>query len=125
MKVRPLNTLNEYSLGFAFFQLLCEIFLIPEVCLHLFEVHATDGCEGILGDGGGHVCHSLLGGGSTDLGDVLGAVSSMTATVELALATLILRLLAVPDSVSVLAVVEALVASQRRGFVLLLLIVPG
>ena len=40
----------EYSLGFAFSQLLCEIFLIPEVGLHLLKVHATDGCEGVLGD---------------------------------------------------------------------------
>ena len=48
----------------------------------------------------------------------------MTATVELALAALILQVLAVLDSVSVLAAVEALVASQRRGLALLLLIVP-
>ena len=40
----------EYSLGFAFSQLLCKIFLVPEVCLHLLKVHAADGCEGILGD---------------------------------------------------------------------------
>ena len=116
----------EYSLGLAFSLLLCEIFLIPEVGLHLFKIHATDSCEGVLGDGRGCVGSCLFGRGSVNLCDILGAGALMAASVELALAALILRLLAVLYSMSILAAVEALVASWCRGLRLsLLLIVPG
>ena len=40
----------EYSLGFAFSLLLCEILFIPEVGLHLFKIHAMDGSKEVLGD---------------------------------------------------------------------------
>ena len=40
----------EYSLGLAFSLLLCEIFLILEVGLHLFEVHAMNSGERVFGD---------------------------------------------------------------------------
>ena len=115
----------EYSLGLAFSQLLCEIFLIPEVHLHLFKVHAVDGCKGILGDRRGCVCGGLFGGGGMNLGSILGAISVMPTSVELALTALILWLLAIPNSVSVLAAVEALVASWHRGLTLLLLVIQG
>ena len=84
-----------------------------------------DGSEGVLGDRRGCMGRSLFSRGSVNLGDVLGAVLSMTATVELALVALILQLFAVPDTMSILAAVEALVALWHRGLALLLLIIPG
>ena len=115
----------EYSLGLAFSQLLCEIFLIPAVHLHLFKVHAMDGCKGVLGDRRGCVCGCLFHRGGVDFSSILGTVPAMSTAVELALAALILQLLAVPNSVSVLATIEALVALRCRSLALLLLIVPG
>ena len=38
----------EYSLGFAFSLLLCEILFVPEVGLHLFKVHSSNGGEGVF-----------------------------------------------------------------------------
>ena len=42
----------EYSLGFAFSQLLGEFFSVPEICLHLVEIHAPNGGERVPGGGG-------------------------------------------------------------------------
>ena len=80
----------EYSLGFAFSRLLYKILLVPEVCLHLFKIHAMDGCEGVLGDGRGCVCGGLFCQGGVDLGNVLQTVTLMATTMELAFTTLIL-----------------------------------
>ena len=41
----------EYSLGFAFSLLLCEILFVPEVGLHLFKVHASYSSERVFGYG--------------------------------------------------------------------------
>ena len=56
-----------------------------------------------------HCC--LLRGRGSNLGDVLGAVGPMTASVELALTTLILWLPAVLDAVALHSTVETLVVS--------------
>ena len=61
-----------------------------------------------------------------DFGDVLQTVAPMSAAVEFAFATWVLRLSAVLDAVSFFSAVEALVASWRGrlALALLLLIVP-
>ena len=116
----------EYSLGFAFSRLLGKILAIPEVCLHLFKVHASDGGEGIPSGGRGRMRGCLLFSGHADFSDVLRTVAPMSAAVELAFAARVLRLSAVLDAVSFFSAVEALVASWSGSFSLafLLLIVP-
>ena len=104
----------EYSLGFAFSLLLCEILFVPEVGLHLFEVHSTNSGEGIFGNRGGQVCRGLLRGRGSNFGDILGTIGSMTSAVELTLGALVLRLSAVFDAVSFSSAVETLVVSWRR-----------
>ena len=112
----------EYSLGFAFSLLLCEILFVPEVGLHLFKVHSADSGEGVFGNRRGRVRHSLLRGGGPDFGNVLGAVSPMTAPMELALGALVLWLSAILDAVAFGSTVETLVVSWRRvSFTLALL----
>ena len=61
-----------------------------------------------------------------NFGDILRTVVLMAATMELAISTLVLQLLAVFDAMPVLSTVEALVASWCRSssFDLLFLIVP-
>ena len=61
-----------------------------------------------------------------DFSDVLRTVASMSAAVELAFATWVLRLAAVLDAVAFFSAIEALVASRRGrlAFALLLLIIP-
>ena len=68
----------------------------------------------------------LFFSGRVDFSDILQTVASMSAAVELAFATRVLRLSAVLDAVSFFSAVEALVASWHGGFpfALLLLIVP-
>ena len=115
----------EYSLGFAFSRLLIELLVIPEVRLHLFEIHASDGGEGIPSGRRGRVCGGLLFSGCADFSDILRTVAPMSAAVELAFSAWILRLSAVLDAVSFFSAVEALVASWSGGFSFtLLLIVP-
>ena len=116
----------EYSLGFAFSRLLGEILAIPEVHLHLFEVHASDGSEGIPSGRGRRMRGCLFFSGRADFSDVLRIVAPMSASVELAFAAWVLRLSAVLDAVSFFSAVEALIASWRGCFSLALLplIVP-
>ena len=106
----------EYSLGFAFSLLLCEILFVPEVGLHLFKVHASDGGERVFGDQRGQMCRGLFHSSGMNFGNVLGAVGLMTSTMKLAFITLVLQLVAVLDAVTFLSAVEALVASQRGFF---------
>ena len=89
----------EYSLGLAFSLLLCEILLVPEVGMHLFEVHALDGSKGVLRDRRGRVHSGLFCSGGANPGDVFGAASPMATTVELALVALILQLSSILDAV--------------------------
>ena len=116
----------EYSLGFAFSRLLSKILAIPEVRLHLLEVHSSDGGERIPGGRRGRMGGGLLFSGRADFSDVLRTVTPMAAAVELAFSAWVLRLSAVLDAVSFFTAVEALVASWsgRLAFTLLLLIVP-
>ena len=68
----------------------------------------------------------LFGSRGSNLSDVLGAVGSMTAAVELALVALVLRLSAILDAVTFSSAVETFVVSwQRVSFTLaLLLFIP-
>ena len=99
----------EYSLGFAFSLLLCEILFVPEVGLDLFEVHSANGGKGVLGNRRSRVHCCLFRGRGPYFGDVLGAVGPMTASMELALAALVLRLSAVLDAMAFGSAVETLV----------------
>ena len=101
----------EYSLGFAFSLLLCEILFVPEVGLHLFKIHSSDGGEGVFGNRRGRVRHCLFRSRDSNLSDILQAVGSMTASVELALAALVLWLSAVLDAVAFSPTVETLAVS--------------
>ena len=103
----------EYSLDFAFSLLLCEILFVPEVGLHLFEVHSSDGGEGVFGNRRSRVHRGLLRSRGPNLCDVLRAAGSVTTSVELALAALILWLSAVFDAVAFSSAVETLVVSWR------------
>ena len=85
----------EYSLGFAFSRLLSEFLTIPEVRLHLFKIHASDGGEGIPGGRRGRMRGGLLLRGRADFSDVLRTVAPMSASVELAFSARVLRLAAV------------------------------
>ena len=69
---------------------------------------------------------SLFFSRGADFSDVLRTVALMSSSVELAFSALVLRLPAVLDAVSFFSAVEALVASWRGSFplVLFLLIVP-
>ena len=104
----------EYSLGFAFSLLLCEILFVPEVGLHLFKIHSSNGSEGVFGDRRGRVHRRLFCSGGSNLSDVLGAVGLMTTSVEFALVALVLGLSAILDAVAFGSAVETLVASWRR-----------
>ena len=67
----------------------------------------------------------LLHSSGLNLGDILGTVGSMTASVELALTALVLWLSAVLDTMAFGPTIETLVVSWRRtslAFPLLLLI---
>ena len=68
----------------------------------------------------------LLRGRGPNFGDVLRAVGSVTSSMELALAALILRLSAILDAMAFGSAVETLVVSWRRAsFTLsLLLFIP-
>ena len=70
--------------------------------------------------------HGLFRGGGPNFGDILRAIGSVTATMELALVTLVLRLSAILDAMAVDSAVEAFVVPwQRVSFTLaLLLLVP-
>ena len=103
----------EYSLGFAFSLLLCEILFVPEVGLHLFKVHSLDGGKGIPGYRRGRVCHCLFRSGGSYFSDVLRAVGPMTAPMELAFVALVLWLSAILDAVTLHSTVETLVVSWR------------
>ena len=100
----------EYSLGLAFSLLCCKILFIPEVGLHLFKVHALDGGERVFGDWWGQVCSGLFCSGGMNFGDVLGAIDSVSSSMELAFVTLVLWFSAVLDAVAILSAIEALVA---------------
>ena len=115
---------TEYSLGFAFSLLLCEILFVPEVGLHLFKVHSSDGGEGVFGYRRGRVCRCLFRSRGSYFSDVLGAVGPMTASMELAFVALVLWLSAVLDAVTLRSAVETLVVSWRDSlaFAFLLLI---
>ena len=116
----------EYSLGFAFSLLLCEILFVPEVGLHLFKVHSVNGGKGVFSNRRGRVCCGLLHSRGLDLGDILGAIGSVTSSMELALGALVFWFLAVLDAVAFGYAVETLVVSWRRvSFTLtLLLLIP-
>ena len=116
----------EYSLGFAFSRLLSEFLAVPEVRLHLLEVHAPDSGKGISSGGRRRMRGRLFLSRGADFGDVLRTVAPMSTSVELAFAAWVLWLSAVLDAVSFLSAVEALVAlwSRRLAFTFLLLIVP-
>ena len=116
----------EYSLGLAFSRLLGEFLTIPEVRLHLFEVHSSDGGEGISSGRGRRMRGRLFLSRGADFSDVLRTVAPMSASVELAFAAWVLRLSAVLNAVPFFSAVEALVTSLRKtfSFALLLLIVP-
>ena len=116
----------EYSLGFAFSLLLSKILFVPEVGLHLFKVHSSNGGEGIFSDGRGRVRRSLLCGRSSNFGDILGAIGPVTSSMELALSALVLWLSAVLDAMILGPAVETLVVLwQRVSFTLpLLLLIP-
>ena len=116
----------EYSLGFAFSRLLSKVLAIPEVRLHLFEIHASDGGEGVPSGRRGRMGRGLFLSGRADFSNVLRTVAPMSAAVELALLARILRLSAVLDAVTFFSAVEALVASWSGSFSLafLLLLVP-
>ena len=116
----------EYSLGFAFSLLLFEILFVPEVGLHLFEVHSANGSEGVFGNRRGRVCRGLLRGRGSNFGDILRAVGLVAATMELVLGALVLWLLAILDAMAFCSAVETLVVSwQRVSFTLaFLLLVP-
>ena len=116
----------EYSLGFAFSLLLCEILFVPEVGLHLFKVHSPDSHKGVFCNGGSRVCRCLLHGRSSNFSDVLGAVGPVTSSVELALVALVLWLSAVLDAMPLGSTVETLVVSwQHIPFALsFLLLIP-
>ena len=72
------------------------------------------------------MCCSLLHGRSLNFGDVLRAVGSVTSSMELALAALILWLSAILDAMAFGSTVETLVVLWRRvSFTLsLLLLIP-
>ena len=57
------------------------------------------------------MCHSLLGSGSSDFGNVLGAIGPVTPSMELALSALVLQLLAILDAMALGSTVETLVVS--------------
>ena len=116
----------EYSLGFAFSRLLGEFLTIPEVCLHLLEVHASDGSKGVPSSRGCRMRRCLFLSRGADFGDVLRTVAPMPSSVELAFSARVLRLSAILDAVSFFSTVEALAASWYGGFsfAFLLLIVP-
>ena len=116
----------EYSLGFAFSQLLGEFLPIPEVRLHLFEVHSLNSGKGIPSGGRRRMHGGLFFSGGADFSDILRTVTPMSASVELAFSARVLRLVAVFDAVAFFSAVEALVASWRGSLALalLLLIVP-
>ena len=116
----------EYSLGFAFSRLLSKFLAIPEIGLHLLEVHTTDGGERIPSGGRSRVCGGLFFSGGADFSDVLRTVAPMSTSVELAFSAWTLRLLAVLDAVAFFSAVEALIASWGGclSLALLLLIVP-
>ena len=116
----------EYSLGFAFSRLLGEFLPIPEVRLHLLEVHPSDSGEGVPSGRRRRMRGCLFLSRGADFGDVLRTVAPMSASVELAFAAWILWLSAVLDAVAFFSTVEALVASWRGrlALALLLLIIP-
>ena len=116
----------EYSLGLAFSRLLSEFLSIPEVRLHLFEIHASDGGEGVPGGRRGRMGGGLLFSGRADFSDVLRTVAPVSAAVELAFSARVLRLPAILYAVSFFSAVEALVALWKGCFTLalLLLIIP-
>ena len=100
----------EYSLGFAFSRLLGDILLVPEIRLHLLEVHAPNGGERIPSGGRRQMCGSLFLSRGADFGDVLRTVAPMSTSVELTFAAWVLWLSAVLDAVPFFSAVEALVA---------------
>ena len=115
----------EYSLGFAFSLLLCEILFVPEVGLHLFKIHSSDSGKGVFGNGGGQVCCGLFHGRNSNFGNVLGAVGPVASSMELALIALVLQLSAVLDAVTLSSAVETLVVPQHVPFALsFLLLIP-
>ena len=116
----------EYSLGFAFSRLLSKFLAVPEVGLHLFEVHSSNGSKGVPSGRRRRVRGCLFFSGSADFSNVLRTVAPMSPSVEFAFAAWVLRLSAILDAVSFFSAVEALVASWSGGlsFAFLLLIVP-
>ena len=57
------------------------------------------------------MCCGLLHGGGSNFGDVFGAVHPVAPSMELALVTLVLRLSAILDAVTLSSAVETLVVS--------------
>ena len=101
----------EYSLGFAFSLLLCEILFVPEVGLHLFKIHSSNSSKGVTGNQRGQMHRGLFYSGGTNFSDILGAVSPVTSAMELAFVTLVLGLAAVLDAIAFYSAVETLVVS--------------
>ena len=60
------------------------------------------------------MCRSLLGSGSSDFGNILGAIGPVTPSMELALIALVLWLSAILDAVAFGSTVETLVVSWWR-----------
>ena len=115
----------EYSLGFAFSRLLGEFLSIPEICLHLVEIHASDGGERISSGRRCRMHGCLFFSRGADFGNVLRTVAPVSSSVELAFTAWVLRLSAILDAVSFFSAIEALVASWRGSFTFaLLLVIP-
>ena len=90
----------EYSLGFAFSLLLCEILFVPEVGLHLVKDHASYSSKGVFSSGGCHVHGGLFCRCGMCFGNVLLTVMPMSTAMELTFPGLVLWLLEILDAVS-------------------------